>query len=99
MSETTTPSEPPPSRAPWAFLALAGLGAVCVLATEGANLLPMGLAATAEEMSGQAEQLQQLMGFFTLAAHSIGERDKAAVARQDSAAPWLGRTGWFRARP
>lgn len=45
LSETTTPSEHPPKATPLAFLALAGLGAVCVLVTGGAHLLPMGLAA------------------------------------------------------
>ena len=33
------------------------------------------LATTAEEMSGQVEQLQQLMGFFTLTSHNASERD------------------------
>ena len=37
-------------------------------------------------MSSQAEQLQQLMGFFTLAAHAAGERDKAANADRPMAA-------------
>ena len=38
------------------------------------------LAATAKEMSGQAEQLQQLMGFFTLAGHAAGERSDPLAA-------------------
>ena len=38
------------------------------------------LAATAEEMNGQTEQLQQLMGFFTLASHDEGERSNALSA-------------------
>ncbi|MEN6585732.1 MAG: methyl-accepting chemotaxis protein, partial [Sulfuricella sp.] len=37
------------------------------------------LAATAEEMSGQAEQLQQLMGFFKVDADALGV---AAPARK-----------------
>ncbi|MCX7195666.1 MAG: hypothetical protein NTV37_07240, partial [Proteobacteria bacterium] len=37
------------------------------------------LAATAEEMSGQAEQLQQTMGFFKVATNAGGSQRKNVV--------------------
>ncbi len=46
------------------------------------------LAATAEEMSGQAEQLQQLMGFFTLASNGTSQSGNiSATTRPKAAAP------------
>jgi methyl-accepting chemotaxis protein len=40
-------------------------------------------------MSGQAEQLQQLMGFFTLASHAAGERGNAIASARPKAAASL----------